>query len=181
MSIQAEAALDGVYALRTSLEDAPDSTDVVAHYKRLSKVETAFRAPKSVSLRVRPIHHRKASRVTGHVFLCMLAYYVEYHLRTRLAPLLFAEDDLDGKAAQRTRVVAPARRSAQTEQKARTQRTATGDHAMSYASLMKQLSGLCRSIAVPKITMDKAHQVTMRAPLTATQKRAFELLNIRVR
>ena len=108
VSIQAEAALDGVYALRTSLEDTPDSTDVVAHYKRLSKVETAFRALKSVSLRVRPIHHRKASRVTGHVFLCMLACYVEYHLRKRLAPLLFAEDDPDGK---RTSVVAPALRS----------------------------------------------------------------------
>ena len=80
--------LDGVYAIRTTLDKKPTAAEIVAHYKRLATVETAFRSLKSVSLKVRPIHHRLESRVVGHVFLRMPAYYVEYHLRKALAPML---------------------------------------------------------------------------------------------
>jgi hypothetical protein len=80
---------------------------LVANYKRLSAVEQAFRTMKTISLRVRPIHHRKKDRVIAHVFLCMLAYYVDYHPRRNLAPMLFAEDDPVGEAAQRKSAVEP--------------------------------------------------------------------------
>ena len=178
-SIQAEAALDGIYAIRTSLKDEPPADEVVAHYKRLTQVEMAFRTLKSVSLQVRPIHHRRKHRVIAHVFLCMLAYLVEYHLRKQLAPMLFADDCPEGKAARRTSVVQSSRRSHKAQQKARTKRTADGGKAMSYASLMKHLSGVCRAIMVPKLATGTPPRIPMRAPFTSTQKRAFKLLKVK--
>ena len=119
--------LDGLYAIRSSLKQTPAASELVADYKRLSAVEQAFRTLKTISLRVRPIHHRKKNRVIAHVFLCMLAYYVEYHLRRKLAPILFAEDDPAGKAAQRKNAVEPGKK------KARTKRNHEGEKVMSFA------------------------------------------------
>ena len=112
--IAAEERLDGIYIVRSNVEPARfDAAQTVRAYKDLSKVERAFRSLKSVDLKVRPLHHRRADRVRAHVLLCMLAYYVEWHMRRALAPLLF--DDHDPAAAERRRasVVAPARRSRQ--------------------------------------------------------------------
>ena len=179
-SIKKAAALDGIYVIRTSLKEAPESAEVVAHYKRLSTVESAFRALKSVSLKVRPIHHRRKNRVIGHVFLCMLAYHVEYHLRQALAPMLLSEDDHAGKANQRESVIAPAKRSKQAEQKVRTQRTSDGDRAMSYSALMDHLSGVCRHVVEPKFAAGESNRFVMMSELTPTQQRAFKLLNVKV-
>ena len=110
--IAAEAALDGVYVLWTQrgCRD-PDSRRHCAAYKSLAVVERAFRSLKTVDLHVRPIGHRLAERVRAHVFLCMLAYYVEWHMRQGLAPLLFDDDDKAAGEAQQASVVAPAQRS----------------------------------------------------------------------
>ena len=96
-SIEQEAALDGMYAIRTSMLNEPKAQQVVADYKRLSAVEAAFRSLKAVELKVRPIPHWKTSRVKCHIFLCMLAYYVQWHMQRRLAPMLCAEDAPEGK------------------------------------------------------------------------------------
>lgn len=94
--IEAEAKLDGIYVIRTSVTAAVlDETKTVKAYKSLSQVEAAFRCYKTVDLKVRPIYHRLANRVRAHVFLCLLAYYVEWHMRQRLAPLLFEDEELE--------------------------------------------------------------------------------------
>ena len=124
-SIAREAALDGIYVIRTSVPAAGLSSDeAVLAYKRLAQVELAFRSFKSVDLKVRPIHHRLEERVRAHVLLCMLAYYVEWHMCQALAPMLFDDDDPAAAAAVRTSVVAPARRSPSAERKAITKLTA---------------------------------------------------------
>ena len=178
-AIQKAEQLDGLYAIRSSLKNEPDAEELVADYKRLSSVEIAFRTLKNISLRVRPIHHRNRKRVIAHVFLCMLSYYVEYHLRRKLAPVLFAEDDPIGKQAQRKDAVEPSKPSPQAKKKARTKRTATGDKAMSFAGLMEELSKLSRLTVIPKISTDPAHKVVMVEGITPTQKQAFKLLGIK--
>ena len=176
-SVKSAEALDGLYVIRTSLKEAPRAAEVVRHYKRLAAVERAFRTLKSVSLKVRPIHHRRKHRVICHVFLCMLAYYVEYHLRKKWAPLLFVDED----PVQREDAVKPAKRSPEAEKKARTQRTADGHRAMSYACLMDHLSGLCRNMVEPVFAQSQKNRFTLMAEPTPTQQKAFELLNIKVR
>jgi hypothetical protein len=110
--IAAEAATDGIYVVRTSLpEDKFDDTATVHSYKSLSLVERAFRCIKTVDLHIRPVYHWLAERVRGHVFLCMLAYYVAWHMRQCLAPMLLDDTDQDAAAAQRRSVVAQAQRS----------------------------------------------------------------------
>ena len=126
-SIAAEAALDGLYVVRTSLaETRLDAEGAVRAYKRLSAVERAFRSLKTVDLKVRPVFHRTADRVRAHVFLCMLAYYVEWHMRARLKPLLFDDHDPGAAEAARTSIVAPAKVSEAAKEKARGKRTANG-------------------------------------------------------
>ena len=126
-SIAAEAALDGLYVVRTSLAQTRlDAEGAVRAYKRLSAVERAFRSLKTVDLKVRPVFHRTADRVRAHVFLCMLAYYVEWHMRARLKPLLFDDHDPAAAEAARTSIVAPARVSEAAGEKARGKRTADG-------------------------------------------------------
>ena len=149
----------------------------MANYKRLSTVEQAFRTLKTISLRVRPIHHRKKNRVIAHVFLCMLAYYVEYHLRRKLAPILFAEDDPAGKAAQRKNAVEPAK--LQAKKKAGTKRTNEDEKAMSFAQVMEELSGLCRLVVVPKLSTDTSNEVVMMEIISPTQQRVFKLLGFK--
>ncbi|MCK5495991.1 MAG: IS1634 family transposase, partial [Hyphomicrobiaceae bacterium] len=122
--IGAEAALDGFYVIRTSVPaDALDAQQTVRAYKGLSKAERAFRRLKTVDLNVRPIHHRLPDRVRAHVLLCVLAYYVEWHMREALAPILFDDDDRPAGQALRDSAVAPARRSPRADRKAAAKRT----------------------------------------------------------
>ena len=167
--IAAEAALDGIYVLRTSV-NAPvlDTPQVVRSYKQLAKVERAFRDMKSDDLQIRPIHHRLEERVRAHVFLCMLAYYLEWHLRKAWAPLLFMDDDPQLAADP----VTQATRSARALAKARTRRTASGEIVHSYRTLLDHLALQTRS------TMTIAgscpcHKITEPTPL---QAKALELV-----
>jgi len=139
-AIAREAALDGVYILRTSVDaDRLPTAEVVRSYKRLATIERAFRSLKTVDLKVRPIHHRKADRVRAHVFLCMLAYYVEWHMRRAWAPMLFDDDDPAAGEAARRSVVAPAQRSPRAKAKALTKRTDEGAPVHSFPSLLRHL------------------------------------------
>ena len=138
-SIASEASLDGMYAIRSSLKE-PTAEELVHDYKRLSAVEQAFRSLKTVDLKVGPIHHYRAPRVICHVFLCMLAYFVEWHMKQRLAPILFAEDDLEDKKAAPRSIIHAAGRSPSAERKARSKRTR--HKALSFAALMGHLGTL---------------------------------------
>src|SRR5450755_4516015 len=112
-NIEREQNLDGIYVIRTSVKpEVLSSQEVVASYKSLSGVERAFRSLKTVDLQVRPIHHRLPDRVRAHILLCVLAYYVEWHMRQLLAPILFDDDDKRQAQAARASIVAPAQRSA---------------------------------------------------------------------
>jgi transposase len=178
-SITREAAIDGIYVIRTSLPaEALSAPGVVQAYKQLSVVERAFRSYKSIDLKVRPIHHRLEARVRAHVFLCMLAYYVEWHMRRDLAPLLFDDEDPQGAEAQRSSVVAPAQRSPSALAKARKKRTADHFPVHSFQTLLQDLATICRNRVQPRLpgapTFDK---LTIATPL---QERAFELLHVRL-
>lgn len=173
-SIDREAELDGVYVIRTNVGAADASSeDAVRYYKELSKVERAFRSLKSVDLKVRPIHHRTENRVRAHVFLCMLAYYVEWHMRRSLAPMLFDDADPAAGEALRSSVVAPAQRSPQAERKARTKRTAEGKPVHSFQTLLQDL----RTISLNTVTMADVSFKTTTTP-TPIQQQAFDLLKI---
>jgi hypothetical protein len=175
-SIATEAALDGVYVIRTSVSDAmlaPAST--VGAYKSLAGVEQAFRSLKTVDLYVRPIGHRLAERVRAHVFLCMLAYYVEWHMRQALAPLLFDDDDKATGEARRASVVAPAQRSPKARRKARTQQTDDGMPVHSFQTLLQDLA----TVAKNRIRFGaSALETTMFTTPTPLQQRALDLLQV---
>ena len=175
--IAEEAALDGIYVIRTSVaRDKLSPEDTVRSYKRLAAVERAFRSLKTVDLKVRPIHHRKEDRVRAHVFLCMLAYYVEWHMRQALAPILF--DDHDKEAGERLRasIVAPAQRSPAAQAKARTKRTREGLPVQSFQSLLADLATIVknrnRAKGAPGLHFEI---ITTPTPL---QQRAFDLLGV---
>jgi transposase len=174
-SIEREASLDGIYVIRTSVPASNlNSQQVVATYKSLSTVERAFRSMKSVDLKVRPIYHHQAERVKAHVFLCMLAYYVEWHMRPALAPLLFDDEDPEAAQAQRTSIVAPAQRSTSAQQKAASKRTADGSPVHSFRTLLADLATLTRNrVRMGERTFD------MLATPTAVQERALKLLQVR--
>lgn len=174
-SIEREAALDGIYVIRTSVPASRlTSQQVVATYKSLSTVERAFRSMKSVDLKVRPIYHHQAERVKAHVFLCMLAYYVEWHMRRALAPLLFDDEEREAAQAQRTSVVAPAQRSASAQQKAASKQTVDGLPVHSFRSLLADLATLTRNrVRLGEQALD------MLASPTVVQERALELLQVR--
>lgn len=176
-SIRQEAVLDGMYAIRTNLQE-PEPEQIVADYKRLSAVEAAFRSLKTVNLNVRPIRHWKTPRVLSHIFLCMLAYYVQWHMQKRLAPMLFAEDDPEGKT--RTSVVHAAQPSKSAERKARTKRTANGQKALSFASLMEHMATLCKHKVGPRTPGEHASFI-MLGGQSKLQVRAFDLLQIKVK
>jgi len=174
-SIEREAALDGIYVIRTGVPaEQLTSSQVVATYKSLSTVERAFRSMKSVDLKVRPIYHHQAERVKAHVFLCMLAYYVEWHMRRALAPLLFDDEDHQAAQAQRTSVVAQAQRSESAQRKAASQQTVEGLPVHSFRSLLADLATLTRN----RVRMGE-HTFDMLATPTAVQERALELLQVR--
>ena len=138
-SIRREEQLDGLYVIRTS-EPAPalPAADCVRTYKRLAQVEQAFRCLKGLDLRARPIHHRAEDRVRAHLFLCLLAYYVEWHMRAALKPLLYEDEELDADRDERD-PVKPARPSASAQEKKKTHRTAAGQPAHSFATLLAHL------------------------------------------
>jgi hypothetical protein len=176
-AIALEAALDGIYVLRTSVgKDVLGPEDTVRAYKDLARVERAFRCLKTVDLQVRPIHHRLEERVRAHVFLCMLAYYVEWHMRQRLAPLLFAEDDPQGARARRGSPVKPATRSARADAKAETKRTADDDLPVHrFRGLLAHLATLTKNTIQPDGDLPSFDQLSVPTPI---QQRAFDLLEV---
>ena len=176
-AIAAEAALDGIYVIRTSVPtQAMDAETCVTSYKRLSAVERAFRSLKSVDLKIRPIHHRTADRVRSHVLLCMLAYYVEWHMRQDLAPMLFDDEDPLLGELLRASVVAAAQRSPQAQRKASTRRTADGDPVHSFQSLLNDLGTVARN----RIRFASGDETDMLTTPTPLQEKALRLLDVRL-
>jgi len=174
--IAQDAELDGFYVIRTSMPaDALSSQDAVRNYKGLSTVERVFRTLKSVDLKVRPIHHHLEKRVRAHVFLCMLAYYIEWHMRERLAPILFDDDYKTESEALRVSPVAPARRSAQARKKAQKSRTEDGLPVHSFQTLLEDLATVTRNIV--RLKTSDATFTDFAIP-TPVQQRAFDLLGI---
>jgi hypothetical protein len=171
-AIEAEAALDGFYVLRTSVdEDALTPQAVVRAYKLLAHAERAFRAMKSPELEIRPIHHRLEDRVRAHVLLCMLAYAVRFELEQRLAPLLFTDDSPLAPADP----VAPAQRSPAAKRKARTKQTEDGLPVSSFRDLLDTLATLCRNRIRLRGSQASFDQLTEQNTL---QRRALELLEV---
>ena len=175
--IAKEAALDGLYVIRTSVQaTALSSDDAVRAYKNLAKVERAFRSMKTVDLRVRPIHHWLDERIKVHVFLCMLAYYVEHHMRRSLAPILFDDQDKEQAQASRRSIVAPAVRSETAKRKDRTQRTESGEPVHSFRSLLADLGTLCKNrVRIAGSASAEFYVLTQPTPL---QRTALRLLGI---
>jgi transposase len=171
--IARDAALDGIYVLRTSLTaQRLDAAQTVRSYKRLAQVERAFRVLKSLELEIRPIHHRLAGRVRAHVLLCLLAYYVEWHMRRALAPLLFA----DQQPLQPSSPVAPARRSASAQAKARTKRAPDGTAIQSFHDLLKNLATIVKNRIQPVLKSIAPFEIVTRP--TPLQKHALQLLGL---
>lgn len=176
-SIQTESERDGIYIIRTSVStDALTAEEVVAAYKDLQHVECAFRSFKSVDLHVRPIHHRAENRVRAHLFLCMLAYYVQWHMRRALAPLLFDDHDKPAPAVRRKSIVSPARRSEAADEKAATKTTADGQLPVhSFRTLLADLATITKNHVVSDATGLEFDRITRP---TTLQVRAFELLEV---
>jgi hypothetical protein len=174
--IAAEAALDGIYVLRTSVAASDlDSDQVVSSYKALAQVERAFRAF-NTDLDIRPIRHRTETRVRAHVFLRMLSYYITWHMQARLAPILFTDDDKQTAEAARTGPVAPAARSPRARAKAATKH-ATGDLPVhSMATLLADLGTICLNTIAPADPALPGFRLVTTP--TAPQRQAFELLDV---
>lgn len=173
--IAAEAALDGIYVLRTSLGGENFTTkEVVSSYKALAQVERVFRSF-NADIDIRPIRHRSTERVRTHVFLRMLSYYVSFHMEQKLAPILFRDDDKTSAEAARTSPVAPAMRSERALGKIHTKRTENGEPVHSFQSLMRDLATICANKVQPN-TSDLAFTV-ITTP-TTLQHRALDLLGV---
>ena len=176
--LQKAEALDGLYAIRSSLKKEPQAPALVWNDKRLATVEMAFRVMKSLSLPIRPIHHRKKARIEAHVLLCMLSYDVRYHWQQKLAPLLFAEEDLEPKRVDRHDRITPSKPTPQARKKATTKKNGQKRQVKSLEALMEELSGLNRLVVPPKIAIKEQKEVIMMDGQTPIQKEAFKLLNI---
>ena len=174
-SIDSEAALDGLYIIRTSVPDARmDASQCVRNYKALANVERAFRSLKTIDLKVRPIHHRTADRVRAHILLCMLAYYVEWHMREAWAPLMFADTDQAAKATRDP--VAPAVRSKAALRKVHRRTLDDGTPTHSFATLLGELSTIVRNTCrTPQGGPDAPTFEVLTTP-NAKQQRALELI-----
>jgi len=173
--IAAEAALDGIYVLRTSLpEPTLSRDDVVARYKSLADVERFFRTLNS-ELDVRPIRHRLADRVRAHMFLRMLSYYIVWHMKAALAPILFIDNDKPAAVAKRANPVATAQRSDQALTKAARKRTNDDYPVHSFTSLLTDLATICANQIQPTDDMPAFTKITNP---TALQRRAFDLLDV---
>ena len=176
-NIEKEESLDGIYVIRTNVSaEALSSEQAVRNYKSLSGVERAFRSLKTVDLHVRPIYHRQPDRVRAHILLCTLAYYIEWHMRQDLAPLLFDDDDKSATAKLRASIVAPAQRSTSAHTKARTKRTADDLPVHSFQTLLTDLATIVSNQVQPKDASTPAFDI-ITVP-TALQKRALDLLRV---
>jgi transposase len=179
-NIEREQSLDGIYVIRTSVKpEALSSHQVVASYKSLSGVERAFRSLKTVDLQVRPIHHRLPNRVRAHILLCMLAYYVEWHMRQLLAPLLFDDHDKAEAKSARTSIVAPAQRSAAAMRKAFTKKTDDGLKAHSFQTLLGDLATIVKNRIQP--TDQTTPAFDMLTTPTTLQQKALDVLGVALR
>ncbi len=174
-AITEEAALDGIYIIRTSVSAAQmDAPSCVRNYKSLAQVERAFRSLKTVDLKVRPIHHRKADRVRAHIFLCMLAYYVEWHMREAWRELMFADTDNQAKTTRDP--VAPAKRSKAAQAKAVSRTLDDGTPAHSFSTLLADLAGIVRNTCRTPQAAPNAPTFQVVTTPTAKQHQALELL-----
>lgn len=177
-AIAEEAALDGIYVVRSSLKKEEATADwLVAGYKQLTRVERAFRSMKTVDLNVRPIYHRLADRVRSHVFLCMLAYYVQWHLERTLAPLLFRDEHPEEAAANRACAADKAQRSDSAKLKAQTKKTSDCLAAHSFRGLLAELSTLTRNLV--RFKVKKTLPIVRYSEPTPIQKKAIDLLGMR--
>ena len=175
-SIAAEAKLDGIYVVRTSVGPGDlDSGEVVSSYKALAQVERAFRAF-NTDLDIRPIRHRTEDRVRAHGFLRMLSYYLSWHLQARLAPILFTDDDKPAAQAARTSPVAPAARSPRAQAKAATKHTPAAQPVHSFATLLSDLGTICLNTIAPADPALPGFRLVTTP--TALQRQAFELLGV---
>jgi transposase len=175
-NVAAEAALDGIYVVRTSL--APErmsAEDTVRSYKLLGQVERAFRSMKTIDLHVRPIRHHLEDRVRAHIFLCMLAYYVEWHMMEAWRPLLFCDEDQGAKATRDP--VAPAKRSESALRKAHSKTLEDGTEVHSFQTLLKHLSGIVRNVCRIRDAGPEAPTFDVVTTPTAKQQRAYDLLD----
>ena len=173
--IGAEAALDGIYVIRTSVpKRRMSAADAVRNYKSLANVERAFRALKTVDLKVRPIHHRLENRVRAHIFLCMLAYYVEWHLIEAWRPLLFADEDQAAKATRDP--VAPAERSEEALEKVHSHTLPDGTAAHSLRTLLEDLATIVRNTCRAPGPVERSGTFELTTAPTPSQRRALELI-----
>jgi len=154
-----------------------DADHTVDAYKGLSGVERAFRCMKTIDLKVRPIHHRRPHRVRAHVFMCMLGYYVEWHMRQALAPILFDDEDKELAKALRESVVSPAKRSPKAEEKAQTKLNDRGEPVHSFRTLLQDLSTLTKN-RVRIVGSAEGAEFDQVPELSPLQQRAFELLGV---
>jgi transposase len=179
-SIEEEQMLDGLYVVRTSLEQKDCSAEeAVARYKALSHVEWAFRSMKTTRLKVRPIYHWDEERIKTHVFICMLAYYVEWHMRQRLKPFLYDDDHPEQAREKRDSAVAPAQKSDSALQKEQTHQDEHGDKVHSMKTLLDELGTICKNSMAPDNgrTDDGIEMMTEPTP---RQKRILEELNVKL-
>lgn len=172
--------LPGVYAIRTSLKEAPSNAEGVLHYKHLFAIESAFQSLKIVSLTVRPIHHRNRDLVRAHAHQLVLTHYGESCLRKNWHRFCLVMAIRKDKQVQRTSVVKPVSRTDQTKKKVHRKRNKDGEKVMSIASLLNEFFGRSRIIAIPKIAINSAHGIMLLGRLNVTQKSTFELLKIKV-
>ena len=175
--IEEEARLDGIYVIRTSIKSEEMKSDqVVGAYKRLSQVEKAFRSLKTIDLKVRPIFHWTDDRIRAHVFLCMLAYYVEWHMRRKLAPILFDDHCRAEAEESRESIVRPAPRSDEAKAKEKTKRTEDGAPVHSFRTLLQDLGTLAMNKI--RINANDSSLLTMNTVATDLQKKVFDLLGV---
>jgi transposase len=175
-SIDTEAALDGIYVIRTSLsEKKMDADEAVRSYKNLTNVERAFRSLKSIDLMVRPIRHRTEDRVKSHIFLSMLAYYVQRYMREALRPLLFADEEQDAKLTRHP--VAPAQRSEEALAKVRSKTLKDGTPVHSFKTLLHHMSTITRDQCIQKIEGTDNNTFSIDTRPNPKQQRIYDLLN----
>lgn len=172
--VSAEAVLDGLYVIRTSLADELSAEDAVRHYKSLSQVERAFRSIKTMDLEVRPIHHYQEQRVRTHLFLCMLAYYIKWHMMEAWRPLLFADEDQQVKRERDP--VAPAERSAEAAVKVHSKQLSDGSPVHSFQSLIRNMATRVRNTCQSRDSQAGTPSFTIDTQPTLTQQKALQLL-----
>ncbi len=176
--LQMEVALDGLYVIRTSVAaEILDANSTVRTYKSLSQVEQAFRSYKTMDLKVRPIYHHLENRVRAHVFLCMLAYYLEWHMRQALAPVLFDDEDSEEVTSSSSDVVSPAQRSQKALSKARRKKTPDNLPVHSFSTLMADLGTITLNTINSKLDGTEISFEKITQP-TRLQKKALDLLGV---